>query len=163
MRLSRERLVFGVAGAMMALAVAARAQTPTPPEIGRLPVLDSLPSGGACKVAPANQALRRLGIERVVMLTDSSTGRMVSVSLDAASHPRSLSAFARRRQGTRGETESVFVTFDMRGRVVRGDRAYFTTGTPARRSDDRKAGLLPADSTRAVQLAGAIQRRCNKK
>lgn len=146
----------------MLLASAGRAQTPAPPEIGRFPVLDTLPPGGACTIAPGNQALLRQGIARVVMFTDTATNRMVSVSVDAERRPRTLSAFASKQQGKRGETEAVFVTIDARGHVVRGDRSYFTTGVPARLSDDRKAGLLAADSARAVQLAHAVQRRCDR-
>jgi len=161
MLLSYERLVLGVAGVLSLLASAGRAQTPIPPEIGRLPVLDALPSGGACKIAPGNQALLRQGIARVVMFTDTATNRMVSVGVDAERRPRTLSAFASKRQAKRGETETVFATLDARGQVVRGNRSYFTTGVPARLSDDRKAGLLPADSARAFRLARALLRRCD--
>lgn len=158
---SCERLVLGLAGALALSASAGRAQTPAPPEIGRFPVLDALPPSGACKVSPGNQALLRQGIARVVMFTDTATHRMVSVGVDAERRPRTVSAFSSKRQGKRGETETVFVTIDVRGRIVRGDRSYFTTGVPARLSDDRKAGLLPADSARALRLARALLRRCD--
>jgi hypothetical protein len=54
----------------------------------------------------------------------------------------------------------VNVFFGTDGAIVRGRRSAFTTGTPARLSDDRQLGLLPADTLAARRLAAALRQRC---
>jgi hypothetical protein len=63
-------------------------------------------------------------------------------------------------QGRRGESESVNVFFGTDGAIIRGGRRAFTTGTPARLSDDRQLGLLPADTLAVRHLDGALRQRC---
>lgn len=63
-------------------------------------------------------------------------------------------------QGRRGETETVTASFGPRGTVVRGSRSAFTTGTPARLSEDRNLALLPADTAGARRLADVLRIRC---
>ena len=46
------------------------------------------------------------------------------------------------------------------GAILRGRRNAFTTGTPARRSDDSQLGLLPADTLAVRRLAAALRERC---
>ena len=60
----------------------------------------------------------------------------------------------------RGEGESVTVFFGDDDAIVRGDRSAYTTGMPARRSDDRRLGLLPTDSAQVQAMARALVRVC---
>jgi len=134
------------------------------PGIGRLPLLADLPpSGGVCKVANANSGMQREGMVRLTMWHGGSPERLISVSTDRARLPRSLSIMSSVPAGPkRHEGESLFALVDTGGHVSRGNRNYFTTGVPARMSEDRRGGLFPGDSTQILGLAGAVLARCHR-
>jgi hypothetical protein len=133
-----------------------------PPEIGRYPVLDSLPRSGSCQSAPMTPEMRSGGVTKLVALNDRTTDRMISLGVDQKNRPVMLIAFASKRFGERSQTERATILFDSTGRVLRGDRHYSTTGTPASSAEDRKWGLLAVDSTRARTLASSLLVRCGR-
>ena len=128
--------------------------------IGRLPLLDAVPKRHACGDADATRDLRASGIVRVIMLTDSVTGRLVSVSVDRRNRPAYLMAMMGTRQDRRGESETISVHF-RDGRPIHGDRSAFTSGTPSRLSDDRRGPLFAQDTVRADSLAREVVRLCS--
>jgi hypothetical protein len=150
------------------LMVALATVEPTPGDaqaarVGRLPVLELPPPGvGTCRNSPVTAALQHEGITRLVSFqsSDSSSHRLVSLGMDAHGASVMLMAMMGTEQGRRGESESVNVFFGTDGAIVRGRRSAFTTGTPARLSDDRQLGLLPADTLAARRLAAALRQRC---
>ena len=147
-------------GVMMAAPNGIRAQQA---RVGRLPVLELPPTGiGTCRTDPVNTALRRGGITRMISFTssDSTSHHLVSLGLDSNGRPVMLMAMMGDRQKRRGESESVSVSFGPEGTVVRGRRSAFTSGTPARLSDDRQLALFPADTIVARRLADALRLRC---
>jgi hypothetical protein len=148
-------------GVLATLISAAPAQVP--PETGRLPLLADLPArGGRCRAAAASGALLRSGHSQVMSWTGGSPERLVGITVDSAGRPRSLNVMMSVPAGgrTRREGESISAFLDARGRVERGDRRFYTLGTPARLSEDRRGGLLPGDSARALVLARAVAARC---
>jgi len=134
------------------------------PEIGRLPLLADLPaSGGTCNVANTNSALRKSGMVRMFMWSGDQPERLISVTTDGGGRPRSLHVLSSVPAGPkRREGESISAFLDAAGRVVRGDRSYYTLGVPARMSEDRHSGLVPRDSMQAPALARAVLARCRR-
>ena len=131
--------------------------------VDRLPVLElHTPGVGECRNDPATPALRRDGVARIVTFqsSDSTRHRLVSLGMDAKGRSILLMAIMGTTQGRRGESETVQVSFAPDGAIVRGRRSAFTTGTPARRSDDRHLGLLPTDSMAIHRLDAALRQRC---
>ena len=131
--------------------------------VGRLPVLELPPPGvGSCRNDPVTAALRQGGIARLISFQSSDSGRhrLVSLGMNANGGSVMLMAMMGTDQGRRGETESVNVFFGTDGAITRGRRSAFTTGTPARRSDDRQLGLLPADTLAVRRLDAALRQRC---
>lgn len=129
--------------------------------IGRLPALAPLEKSRAhCKASPVTADLRSRGVATLQMLSDSAAGRLISVGADAAGRPKSLYVLISSHQGTRSESESVFVIFDVGGRIVSGSRSAMTGGVPARLSEDRRGGLFPTDTAAAVALAHSVQAYC---
>lgn len=112
----------------------------------------------ACQPMPTNAALRRSGVVSGTMVRDTAGGRMMTLSLGVRGDPRHLLVLiSDDTGGTRHEIETVSVGFDSAGRVVLGSRSAGTVGTPARLSEDRRSGLLPADTAQALALVRAIQ------
>lgn len=147
-------------GALAAAPVAVDAQVA---RVGRLPVLELPPAPiGRCRTDPVNAALQRDGIVRLISFTsrDSASHRLVSLGMDAKGAPVMLMAMMGTAERRRGETESVNISFGPAGNVVQGSRSAFTTGTPARFSEDRQLALLPTDTVRALRLADAMRQRC---
>ena len=128
--------------------------------IGRLPLLDSLSARHSCEAAAPTSSLRKDGVARVVLVIDSATGRRLSVGVDDRQRPTYFSSMMGTNQDRRRESESITVLF-RDGRAVHGDRSAFTTGTPTRLSDDRRAGLLAEDTARVSRLAAQVIRRCS--
>jgi hypothetical protein len=131
--------------------------------VGRLPVLELPPAGvGTCRSDPVTPALQREGIARMISFqsSDSSGHRLISLGLNVKGASVMLMAMMGTEQGRRGETESVNAFFDRNGITVRGRRSAFTTGMPARRSDDRQLDLLPADTLALHRLDIALRQRC---
>ena len=94
-------------------------------------------------------------------MDDSSSGRLITLGTAPSGQPRILMVLVGDSTGPRRrEAESVSVFFTPDGRVERGSRMAFTSGIPARSSEARNSGLLPADSARAVSLARAVGDRC---
>jgi hypothetical protein len=131
--------------------------------VGRLLVLElPSPGVGTCRNDPVTAALRREGVTRLVSFqsSDSSSHRLVSLGMNAKGGSVMLMAMMGTDQGRRGESESVNVFFGTDGAIVRGRRSAFTTGTPARLSDDRRLGLLPTDTAAVRRLVAALRQRC---
>ncbi len=150
-------LAVVIAG-MLAVGAPAHAQAA---RIGRLPALAPLENVRAhCKVRPATADLRSRGVATMQMLSDSVAGRLISVGADTGGRPKSLYVLISSHEGTRSESESVFVTFDLSGHIIRGSRSATTGGVPARVSEDRRGGLFPTDTAAAVALAHAVQAHC---
>jgi hypothetical protein len=93
--------------------------------------------------------------------SDSASHHLVSLGMDAKGAPVMLMATIGTRQGRRSESESVSAFFGAHAAVVRGRRSAFTTGSPARLSDDSQLALLPADTAAAQRLAGILRQRCH--
>jgi hypothetical protein len=131
--------------------------------VGRLPVLElPRPGIGNCRNDPVSPALQQGGIARLITFqsSDSSGHRLISLGTDAKRRSVMLMAMMGTKEGRRGETESVNVFFGNDGAITRGTRSASTTGTPARLSDDRQLGLLPADTLAVRRLEAALRRRC---
>ena len=131
-----------------------------PARVGRLPVLGTLARGALCNTMPITAELRSSGVGRLFNVEEPGRPRLLTVGVTAAGKPFVLMAMMSTRQGRRGEGESVSVFFGSDGRVRAGDRTAYTTGIPARGSDDRQLGLLPTDSAQAKSLARALVRLC---
>jgi hypothetical protein len=134
-----------------------------PAGVGRLPVLElPAPGVGTCRNDPLTAALQRQGVTRLVSFqsADSNSHRLISLAMNAKGGPIMLMAMMGTEQGRRGETESVNVFFGTDGAITRGRRSAFTSGTPARLSDDRQLGLLAADTLAVRRLAAALRQRC---
>ena len=130
-------------------------------QIGRQSVLGPISAvSGICQQASPGPELAASAIKKFVSLRDSVTHRLIGVGVDASRRPRFLDAMISEQQGRRHETESASIFFSETGRIVRGERRAFTTGTPASRRDDRRGSLLPGDTTAASDLARAVIRRC---
>jgi hypothetical protein len=96
-------------------------------------------------------------------MEDSSSHRLQSIGVDKNGAPIMLTALMGTRHARRGESETVTVFFGGNGAVIRGERMAFTTGTPARLSDDQKGlALFPTDTAAAIALARALRLRCEK-
>jgi hypothetical protein len=144
----------------LAASSAVWAQAPSQP--GQLPLLAKLPQeGGRCSTANPTDDLRALGVVRMIMFQGGTPQRLIGVGADADNRPRSLlivssaSANGRRREG-----ESLQAFLDAEGRVTRGWRRHFTSGSLSRRSDDRDHGLLARDSAQVTPLARAVIAHC---
>ena len=143
-------------------AVACAAQLPAQAaRLGKQSVLGSIsPVSRDCRRAAPGRELRTTAIKEFVSLRDSVAHRLIGVGIDASRRPRFLDAMISEYQGRRHETESVTIFFSETGKIVRGERRAFTTGTPASRSDDRRGALFNGDSAAAADLARAVLRRC---
>lgn len=133
--------------------------------IGRLPVLAPLRATGTpCGTAlPITAELQRDGIESGVLVRDTLLARTVSLALTADGHAKVLLAMMSDSTGAqRRELETVTVVLGPDGRVLTGSRSAMTSGTPSRASEDRRGGLLPADTAQAIALAAAI-RACGRR
>ena len=133
---------------------------PQPARVGRLPLFAGLASGASCSATLASAALQRSGIVRILNVNEPGHPRLLSLGVTAAGKPQMLTAMMSTRDDRRHEGESVMVFFAENGAVTYGDRSAYTTGTPARRSDDRRLGLLRTDSAEAQALARALLRLC---
>lgn len=71
-------------------------------------------------------------------------------------------ARARPMTPSKSEGESLHASFIESGHVGRGERSYTTMGMPARMSEDRHRGLLPADTAKVERLARAVLKRCGR-
>lgn len=130
-------------------------------KVGDQPALAPVAANTACKESAPNDALRRTGIASGLMVQDAD--RMISLWLSANGKPMNLHAMIGKAAGPRRrESESVAVAFDANGKVVRGDRTAFSSGVPAKLSDDRRAGLLPTDTAAAIALVRSILARCHR-
>ena len=127
--------------------------------IGRLPLLDTLSTRHACDRATPTSFLRETGTATIIMVTDSVTGRQLSLGVAADQRPTYLMFMMGTTENRRRESESITAMF-REGKVIQGDRHAFTGGTPSRLSDDRRSGLLPTDTSSLAALAREVVRRC---
>lgn len=129
--------------------------------IGRLPLLVPLRSGRfGCKTIQPSAQLQKRGVARTLTVLDTAARRSITLGVTEAKQPHMLMAMVRDETGQRTESETVSVFFTPDGRVKSGTRLALTGGTPAVRSEDRRAGLLPADTAAAVALAKAMMKAC---
>jgi hypothetical protein len=142
------------------LVVVARDASAQPARLGRLPVLAAPPSTARCVVRPTSGDLLQSGIVRLLDIQFPAKDRLLSLGLDAKRRPRFLMAMMSTQEGRRREGESVNVFFDDAGRLTHGRHDAYTTGVPARLSDDRSGGLLPGDSAQIVAVARTLLRLC---
>ena len=131
-----------------------------PARVGRLPVLGTPARGAVCETMPITAELRSSGVARLFKVEEPGRARLLTVGVTAAGKTSMVMAMMSTRQGRRREGESVTVFFGSDGRVRSGNRTAYTTGIPARSSDDKQLGLLPADSAQAKSLARALLRLC---
>lgn len=129
--------------------------------IGRLEPL-SVPANGfvSCTATQAPSQLQAVGIARMLKWQDSSTDRLVSLSVDVGGKPKALTAVMTTRADRRDESESVTAFFGPDGNVVRGGHNAYATGTPARVSDDRRGGLLSTDTSKIQAIVRALSQQC---
>lgn len=127
--------------------------------IGRLPLLDSLSARVACESTAPTPFLRETGTARLLMVTDSGTGRSISLGIGTDRRPTTLLVMMGTRDNRRGESETLTASF-FRDKVVHGDRSAFTTGTPSRLNEDRQSRLLPSDTTRILRFTREVLRHC---
>jgi hypothetical protein len=148
---------------VLAVCIGLPAHASQPARIGRLDVLAPLPASRiGCRFdMPVSAELRRRGIEKVVSVRDSSTGREIILAITSSGQSRNLTVMMGDSRGSRRESETLFVFFRTNGRVESGHRSATTSGMPARSSEARDSGLLPADTARAVSLARAVRQRCH--
>jgi hypothetical protein len=128
--------------------------------VGRFPVLAMPARGALCGTMPVTAELRSSGIARLYNVEEPGRPRLLTVGVTAAGKPSLLMAMMSTRQGRRSEGESVTVFFGTDGRVRSGDRTAYTTGIPARSSDDKQLGLLPIDSAQAKSLTSVLLQLC---
>lgn len=128
--------------------------------MGRLAVLAPLASGATCSGTVVSGELRDAGIERLLSITEPNHPRLLSLAVSARGVPRMLMVMMSTHERRRGEGESVTIHFDGAGAIVRGARSAYTTGTPARLSEDHQSGLFPADTGQARDMARALLRLC---
>ena len=130
-------------------------------QIGTIPLLDSLPTEGKCERFAGNAELKRLGEARMMTFSGAHPSRSITVGVDERGWPKHLMIMAGRPIPPRkSESENLMAFFTEKGRVIRGDRSYFTLGTPASRSEDRHGGLFPADTAKIERIAKAVVARC---
>jgi hypothetical protein len=127
--------------------------------VGRLPVLAPLAAGATCSTSPASGELKQSGIARLLSAKEPAQPRLLSLAVSADGKPKVLTILMGTREGQRGEGESVTVYF-RDGVIASGARTAYTTGTPARLSDDHHGGLFPSDTAQAKALAHALVRLC---
>jgi hypothetical protein len=129
--------------------------------VGRLPLLAALAAGASCTATPASATLRQKGgLVRILNAQEPGRPRLLSLGVTASGEPRMLMVTMNTRDGSRGEGEAVTVFWAPNGTILRGDRSAYTMGTPARRSEDRRLGLMPNDSAQAQAMARALLRLC---
>ena len=128
--------------------------------IGRLPVLATPAAGARCATMPVTPELRSSGIARLFNIEELGHPRLLTLGVSTADKPLMLMAMMSTRQERRSEGESVSVFFGGDARILSGHRTAYTTGIPARSSDDSTLGLLPTDSTEAMSLVRALLQLC---
>jgi hypothetical protein len=129
--------------------------------VGRLPLLAPLSSGaGRCESHAASAEMQRSSMARVLDVKDTIAHRLLGLVVDSTNRWVMFQALMHARDRRRSEGESVTAFFTSRGTVAHGSRLAFTTGVPARTSDDRRAGLLPADTAQVKVLAAEIVELC---
>jgi hypothetical protein len=132
-------------------------------QIGTIPLFDSLPAAGKCEQFPGNAQMKGLGESRMTQFSGTQPRRTISVGLDERGRPKHVWIMAGRPiSPSKSESETVMAFFTDAGRVARGDRHYFTTGTPARMSEDRSGGLFASDSAKIQQVVKAVIARCSR-
>jgi hypothetical protein len=130
-------------------------------QIGTIPLLDSLPTEGKCERFAGNAELKRVGDARMMTFSGVHPSRSITVGVDERGRPKDLMIIAGRPIPPRkSESENLIAFFTETGRVIRGDRRYFTLGIPASRSEDRHGGLSPADTAKIERIAKAVVARC---
>lgn len=161
-RVGPMRLVAAVV-ILLGSTVASRGASAQAARVGRLPVLAPLSAASTtCRPTPLNEDMRRQGVTSAVLASDSANSRSVSLVMTSDARPKVLFAMMSDSTGERRrEAEIVWVHFDADGRVASGSRSAMTEGVPARLSEDRRAGLLPADTAQAIALANAL-RACGR-
>jgi hypothetical protein len=130
-------------------------------QIGKLPLLDSLPRVGECTNVTVSAALKHDGVARMIQFSSKLPVRIILVGIDGRGRPMNLMALTNRPlTSTKGEGESINAAFGDLGSVVRGARSYMTSGTPASRSEDRRGTLFATDTLQIKKLARAVLSRC---
>jgi hypothetical protein len=151
-------VAFGIALTLAPAMVVAQ-----PARIGRLVVLELPRAGvGKCRFESPDAALRRSGIATMLtfQVEDSTGSQLVSLGANTKGAPIMLMAMRGMSEGRRREMETVDAFFAVDGSILRGSRSALTGGTPARRSEDRRAALLPGDTVAIRRLITALRRRC---
>jgi hypothetical protein len=128
--------------------------------VGRLRLLDPPGEQARCVRHQTSEALRRSGIDQIFNVEERGPRHLLSLGVTPHNTARLLMVAASTVQARRREGESISVLFGEDGAIIRGERSAFTTGTPARRSDDRKLGLFPRDSAQVFALVRAIRTLC---
>ena len=133
-----------------------------PAHIGRLPLLATLSSNvHACTSVVTTGELRSQHITRIFDVTEVPTDRHLSLGVDDGGNAQLFSVMMGTNHARRRESESVFVFLGPNGSIVRGWRTAMTSGVPARLADDRRSGLLPADTSQINALIHALRRVCH--
>lgn len=154
----RQNTILAALGALAALTRTSGAQAA---RIGRLSVLAPLPpSVKTCTRVVTSGELRRQGITRIFDVTEVPADRHLSFGVDDAGTPHMLMAMMGTNEARRRESESVFAFLGPNGSIARGWRTAMTSGVPARIGDDRRSGLLPADTSQIKALIRALRRIC---
>ena len=148
---------FVIVAVVASLPVQAVAQVA---RVGRLPILATPAAGARCTTMPVAPELRSSGIARLFNVRELGHPRLLTLGVSGADKPLMLMAMMSTRQERRSEGESVSVLFGSDARIRSGDRRAYTTGVPARSSDDRTLGLLPTDSMQALSLVRALLQLC---
>lgn len=150
--------MFRQAIAFVLIPAAVRAQAA---RIGRFDLLAPIPASRVgCMQARTNAELQAQGMIRMHALTDSVRGRVLTVFVDSLRRPRHFDSMMGETKGKRRESEALSATIRATGRVEGGERHAFTSGTPSRLSEDRRARLFATDSQKIRNLAAAVVRRC---
>ena len=88
--------------------------------------------------------MRAQGLDSVLSIQDSLHQRLVGVALDRRGQLRFLNAMIAETTGRRRESESATVFFAEDGRIERGDRRAYTSGTRRERATTGEAGCYQA-------------------
>jgi hypothetical protein len=86
---------------------------------------------------------------------------MMSVGLTLSGKVKVVSSDMHTVTDRRSEGEMVMVFFDNDGNIVRGNRTATTSGMPSRSSEDRRSGLLPADTAQIRPFVMALRKACH--
>ena len=151
--------------AFLALMLSANSLASISMQLHRFPLLAPVTAGihPRCKATTfLTPALLAEGITRMVTAqVDGEPSRAFAVSTDRAGHVRVVSAFYSVAAGrARHEGESVMIFYGPDGVLAHGTRRYSTTGTPARRDEDRAGDVTRSEADSALSLGQGVLKLC---